>query len=338
MNSKGRTIRLFLVDGSPSSILTAEIMNWTGHVLYGPRTRIADLLKRDEVKRTGLYLLVGQSPDNPLQSVVYIGESDNVRQRLLQHNIDESKDFWDFVCVITSKDQNLTKAHVRYLESRLIDLVKDEGRAELRNVTNPDFGYLPEADIADMNYFSEQLRVLLPSIGLEFLRPTPTVSRNSAAETSTAATDDSDAAPSSSNTTSSDQRQLFGQARPTAEGGSSPEFHIEVRKPPLKASAVELDGRMIVLEGSEARADEQPSLLGSVSSYRSQLLSSGKLVPTDRQGVLRFVDDVAFTSPSAASQAVHGTSRNGRTDWINSETNETYADWQEAQLSDIGSE
>ena len=41
----GKTIRIYLVDGVPSGTLTAEIMNWTGHAIVFPRTRMADVAK-----------------------------------------------------------------------------------------------------------------------------------------------------------------------------------------------------------------------------------------------------------------------------------------------------
>ena len=114
--SQGRSIRLFLVDGTPNGLLTAEIMNWTGHVLTGPRSKLAELVQRPECGRTGVYFLVGAAPDNSLRPQVYIGESDDVAKRLKQHNRPEEqggKDFWERVCLVTSKDQNLTKAHVK---------------------------------------------------------------------------------------------------------------------------------------------------------------------------------------------------------------------------------
>lgn len=58
-NLAGRTIKLFLVDGIPDGIRTAEIMSWTGHVLFAPRSSVAALLARPEAKRTGAYLLIG---------------------------------------------------------------------------------------------------------------------------------------------------------------------------------------------------------------------------------------------------------------------------------------
>lgn len=89
--SLGRSLRLFLVDGTPNGLLTAEIMNWTGHVLTGPRSKLAEVVQRPECSRTGVCFLVGPDPENSLRSQVYIGESDDVAKRLKQHNQPEEK-------------------------------------------------------------------------------------------------------------------------------------------------------------------------------------------------------------------------------------------------------
>lgn len=65
--------------------------------------------------------------------------------------------------------------------------------------------------------------------------------------------------------------------------------------------------------------------------------SRGASCRTSGSGNLRFTENVAFTSPSAAAAAVMGTSRNGRTDWINSDTNETYAAWQDGSVANANS-
>ncbi len=44
----GRSVRLFLVDGAPQGMRTAEIINWTGLALACPRT---DLSGANEVRR-----------------------------------------------------------------------------------------------------------------------------------------------------------------------------------------------------------------------------------------------------------------------------------------------
>ena len=126
---KGRTIRIYLVDGVPTAILTAEIINWTGKVVVAPRSRLAELAKREEARRTGVYCLIGPDPESPGKDPVYVGEGDNVLSRLTSHDNDETKDFWTRAAFVISKDQNLTKAHGRYLEGRLIEMAQQAGRA-----------------------------------------------------------------------------------------------------------------------------------------------------------------------------------------------------------------
>ena len=97
-------------------------------MLVAPRSQLDQLSKREEVRRTGVYLLVGPDPDDPSRQLVYVGESDNVLKRLLSHNRKDAKVFWERTVVIVSKVENLTKSHVRYLESRLIKLAQDARR------------------------------------------------------------------------------------------------------------------------------------------------------------------------------------------------------------------
>jgi hypothetical protein len=314
-NLAGRTIKLFLVDGVPDGMRTAEIMSWTGHVLFAPRSSIAALLARPEVKKTGAYLLVGPDPSDANQTMVYVGEGDNVGVRLSSHNKDPDKEFWEHACVITSKDLNLTKAHARYLESRLISIIRQEARVTVANRSDPEFDLLPEADLADMDDFIARLQILLPVLGADFVRSTPRVQipKIIGHKETPASTADEGSLHYS--------KDLADSVRKV-----SPAFKMSAGG--LQARALEIDGHMLVLAGSQARVEEGPSLASNVRALREQLLRSGKLVP-DSADNLRFTENVAFTSPSAAAAAVMGTSRNGRTDWINTETNETYAAWQD---------
>jgi len=287
--------------------MTAEIMNWTGHVLMGPRTQLPELVQRPEMVRTGIYFLTGPDPEVAGKTLLYIGESDNVGKRLIQHNKDESKDFWERACVITSKDQNLTKAHARYLESRVIAISQGVGHASVHNATSPDYGYLPEADIADMEYFLSMVRLILPALGHEFLRekPQPTAAKSSPV------TNTPDAPPAAS---------------------ISPIFVARSIKHGLLAQAQEIGADFIVLEGSEA----QPKWIGlEAHSYKTQfdrLVEEGKLVVQDGGTKAIFKEDVAFKSPSAASAIVFGRASNGRVEWKVKDTNQTYADWQNEEL------
>ena len=159
----GRSVRLFLVDGTPQGMRTAEVGNWTGLALVCPRTDLARLGSRPEVKRTGVYILVGPSDVSTSEQAVYVGEGDEVWTRLLSH--DDKKDFWTWAIILVSKDDNLTKAHVRWLEARLVREITAARRAEVKNGTGPDGGKLPEADVADMETYLEHVRLLLPTLG-----------------------------------------------------------------------------------------------------------------------------------------------------------------------------
>jgi len=298
--TQGRSIRLFLVDGSPNGLLTAEIMNWTGHALTGPRTKLTELVQRPECGRTGIYFLVGPDPENTLRPLVYIGESDDVAKRLKQHNRPESqggKDFWEKVCLITSKDQNLTKAHVKYLESQLINQAIKSGRCGLVNGTAHDYSVLPESDQADMASFAEQIRTILPVLGFEFFRD-----------------------PSGTKLTDSGDTSSI-----------SPLFELEIPKYGIRAQAQEVDGDFVVLKGSQAR----PKWTGSPRGYASlfdQLVQDKVLVEAST-GERVFSQDHGFSSPSAAAAVISGRSANGRTKWTLVGKKQNYGDWQSELVS-----
>jgi hypothetical protein len=104
------TIKLFLPRGDAKSLRTAEISNWTGKAVATPRTELDELLAREELDKAGVYILVGSDPSTNAPRA-YIGEAEIIRERLKQH---KTKEFWVSAIVIVSKDENLTKAHVRY--------------------------------------------------------------------------------------------------------------------------------------------------------------------------------------------------------------------------------
>ncbi|MEQ7845679.1 GIY-YIG nuclease family protein [Nocardioides kribbensis] len=167
----GKHIELFLVDGTPGGLTTAEILNWTGQVLSAPRSEMSALVRRAELAGTCVYLLLG--PDEQGGTRCYIGETDDFKARLRYH--DANKEFWRKAVVITSKDANLTKAHGRYLESRLIALAFQAGRVVLDNGTTPPPQSLPEAHSSDMDYFIDQLQIVLPVLGIDAIRGRETV-------------------------------------------------------------------------------------------------------------------------------------------------------------------
>ena len=164
------TVKIFLVKGDPTSVRTAEISNWTGKAVAGPRSQLELILQRDEAKKPGVYFLTGVNPETG-KPRVYVGEAEVIRSRMKSHL---DRDFWKTLVFFVSKDENLTKAHVKYLEGKLIQMTKDVARFELENA-NASGSHLPESDAADMDVFLEKIRQLLPVLGQDFLKPITSV-------------------------------------------------------------------------------------------------------------------------------------------------------------------
>jgi len=160
------TVRIFLAKGSPTSVRTAEISNWTGKAIAGPRSQLEEVLKREEAGKPGVYFLTGVNPESG-RDRVYIGEAEVIRTRIKGYL---ERDFWNTLVFFVSKDENLTKAHIKYLEGRLIETARSVGRFELEN-SQASGSRLPESDAADMDIFLVRMEQLLPILGQEFLKP-----------------------------------------------------------------------------------------------------------------------------------------------------------------------
>jgi hypothetical protein len=160
------TVRIFLAKGSPTSVRTAEISNWTGKAVAGPRSQIEDILSREEANKPGVYFLTGINPETGRERV-YIGEAEIIKNRIKGHL---DRDFWKTIVFFVSKDENLTKAHIKYLEGKLIESTKLVGRFELEN-SQGSGSHLPESDSADMDIFLARMEQLMPILGQEFLKP-----------------------------------------------------------------------------------------------------------------------------------------------------------------------
>jgi hypothetical protein len=158
------TIKLFLVHGTPNGLRTAEISNWSGKAVAAPRNELTSLLSRDELSSPGIYILTGEDADSNDKSI-YIGEAENVATRLKTHS---GKDFWNAATVFVSKDENLTKSHIRYLEGKLIKLAVDTSTSVLVNSTSSG-AKLPESDAAEMDIFLQKVLQLLPVLGVNDL-------------------------------------------------------------------------------------------------------------------------------------------------------------------------
>ncbi len=160
------TLKIFLVHGDAKRLRTAELSNWTGKAVAAPRSELDGLLAREEALNSGVYFLTGSDPESG-KNAVYVGEAESIRDRIRGHL---DKDFWNHVVFFISKDENLTKAHIRYLEGRLIEQAQQAGRSLVKNGQGSG-ARLPESDREDMEIFLEKIHQLLPALGADFLVP-----------------------------------------------------------------------------------------------------------------------------------------------------------------------
>lgn len=160
------TIKMFLVHGDPKRLRTAEISNWTGKAVAGPRSEFDGVLGREESEKSGVYFLTRTDPESG-RPAIYVGEAESIKDRVKSHL---DKDFWNHVVYFVSKDENLTKAHIRYLEGKLIEKARGVGRALVTNGQTSG-ARLPESDREDMEVFLEKINQLLPVLGVELLVP-----------------------------------------------------------------------------------------------------------------------------------------------------------------------
>jgi hypothetical protein len=291
----GRTIQLFLVDGTPNGLMIASIHGWTGSVLVANQANFPRLLARAELDRTGVYFLFGPDPIDALSMRAYIGEADSVRERISQSAAERA--FWETAVAVTTSDEALTKGHVRYLEARLIDIAGKAGRVHLDNGQTPkvERRSLPEADRSNMEAFLANMRVILPVIGFDILKDRPAAAMTKASS-----------AP------------LTGQIR----------FEIQ-HKSGVRATGTEENGEFVVLQGSQALKDAGYQGANSYGDLKRELMAQRVLVEASDGNRFVFSRAYAFKSPSAAAAVVLDRNSNGRTEWKVAGSKQTYHEWQE---------
>ena len=165
------SLRIFVADGDPDGLRIVDKSNWIGKALVFPRALLPQVKARPELAQTGVYLLLGPRPDGE-GDMLYVGEGDPIRPRLESHYA--QKDFWTrAIGFTTTTAGQLNKAHVQFLESRLIALAKAAKRLPLDNANQPAEPSLSEADRADMEVFLGHMLGMLPVLGVHAFEQAP---------------------------------------------------------------------------------------------------------------------------------------------------------------------
>lgn len=166
----GKSIELFLVNGSADSLIIAELSNWNGKAIKIPRIEVASC-NRDDITQAGVYFLFCKEEDG--SDSVYIGEAENVKERLVQHLIDyqseKEKYYWTTAAIFIGRDLN--KALIRYLENRFVDIAKTCKRYTVLTKNTYKNTVMKESQIAVMEEFIDNVKVLINTLGYKVLEP-----------------------------------------------------------------------------------------------------------------------------------------------------------------------
>lgn len=276
----GKTIRIYLKDGSVSGVKLAELANHTIQAIACPRTKLAEMNEsfKKEIGRPGVYFLLGEDEGN--QNKVYIGESENVWERLKNH--DTNKDFWNEVILVTSKDENLTKSHVRYLESKLLKIAREANRYSIENNNSSGESSLPLPDKDAMEDFIVCIQLLNGTLGHKFLELP--IQKKNREENSFLPIDDY----------------------------IDSSIKVELKSNGINARGIMTDEGILVLKKSEVSNKESRSY--NYTALREKLVRNGVILD-NKENKCYFEKDYLFKSPSAAASVILGYSANGRNIW-----------------------
>ena len=170
--SYGKAIELFLVNGTADSLITAELSNWNGKAIKIPRTEVSGC-NRDDVKGAGVYFLICQEDDGT--DSVYIGEAENVQDRLVQHlrEYQSGKEKYYQHTAVIFVGRDLNKALIRYLENRFVEIARECGRYAVLTKNTYKNTVMKESQIASMEEFIDNVKILINTLGYKVLVPAP---------------------------------------------------------------------------------------------------------------------------------------------------------------------
>ncbi|GAD05448.1 hypothetical protein PORCRE_1150 [Porphyromonas crevioricanis JCM 15906] len=167
----GKTVTTFLVDGDPKGTQYAFVSNKICQVFVVPRSNLSYLSEQQKLQKPALYILIGE--DNMENPQAYIGETENFRERVRDH--DNKKGFWQKALIFVSKDADMTKVDVQYLEHRAVAEATKANSFELKeNKQIPKAPNLPEYQQDTMDEFFDDVKFLSSFVGcniFETLQP-----------------------------------------------------------------------------------------------------------------------------------------------------------------------
>ena len=287
MSTRGKSITLFLMDGSVTGCIRYTLANWTGVAYKIPRTKLDNCLGRSDLKRSGVYFLFGTSDDTG-KNVVYIGQAgarkkgEGILSRLQEHKRNPDKDYWTEAVIFTTSNDSSGATEISYLENRFCNMAIEAKRYVVKNGNDPAPGHITEEKESELEEFIDNSRIIMGTLGHRVFEPLfDNIDRNSQGEAK------------------ENEKQFLS-------------FKLKPRKSErqIEAFGKQTDEGFVVLKGSMISTTEKENLSLKVKEARKKAL-------IDENGILQ--EDTLFHSPSFAAAFVVGRTYRGNKAWKNQE-------------------
>ena len=283
MNNRGKTITLFLMDGSATGRIKCTLANWTGVAYKIPKTEIDSCRERNDLKQSGVYFLFGTSEETG-KSVVYIGQAgsrkkgEGILSRLLEHKRNPDKDYWTEAVIFTTSNDSFGATEISYLENRFCNMAIEAERYIVKNSNDPAPGHITEEKESELEEFIDYASIVMGVLGHKVFIPV-----------------------SSSDGTDAEKKDMKS---------GEPLFVLKTNK--VNALGRRTSEGFVVLNSSELSPIPTKSCPETIKHLREKYAER-----INADNIL--IEDTLFSSPSAAAGFVAFASANGLIMWVDSE-------------------
>ncbi len=282
MQTRGKSINLFLLDGKANGRIKCTLANWTGVAYRIPRTELDKCKERTDLAQSGVYFLFGSSDDHE-KNVVYVGQAgvrkngEGILCRLLEHKRNQDKDYWTEAIVFTTSNNSFGPTEISYLEHRFCAMSVEADRYVVKNSNEPSPGHITEEKESELEEFIDYAKIVMGTLGHRIFEPIL------------------EKMVEPGNVQSSTDNPLLYLNRRTKKSDIM-----------IRATGKQTNEGFVIFSGSQIETIDSSTLPASIKQRRQN-------ARVDVGGILQ--DDMLFSSPSASAMFAIGTSANGLTEW-----------------------
>lgn len=282
MSVRGKSINLFLIDGTPNGRIKCTLANWTGVAYKIPRTELDKCRDRADLSQSGVYFLFGTSEQTE-ENVVYVGQAgvrkngEGILCRLIEHKRNPDKDYWTEAVVFTTSNNSFGPTEISYLENKFCGLALNAGRYIVKNSNDPTPGNITEEKECELEEFIDYAKIVMGSLGHKLFETLTEKPKVAAIEECF------------------EEEVILFLKRKSSKSGIV-----------IEASCKQTNEGFVVLKGSLIETIDSQTIPNTIKDKREK-------AKIDENGILQ--EDILFKSPSYAASFVIGGHVNGLTEW-----------------------